>query len=181
MEDLINQGREKVVEASTSIATVKSEPLEDLIAQLWKENPNFDEAQVQTVALSKQASQELEIKRREAMYNDILSKQQLLIRSVQQILMSRRQQFNQLAAQQQQQYSLQRSTLLNQYMSQRNASQMMGYPPHMGMRGFSHGYPQAAPGMQPPPLQRAPPTTMQMKAKTPGPPQLKQGMKNSKN
>uniref|UniRef100_A0A4W3JJD3 DNA helicase n=1 Tax=Callorhinchus milii TaxID=7868 RepID=A0A4W3JJD3_CALMI len=180
LEDLINQGREKVVEASTSIATVRSEPLEDLIAQLWKENPNFNEAQVQAVALSKQASQELEIKRREAMYNDILSKQQLLIRSVQQILMSRRQQFNQLAAQQQQQYSLQRSTLLNQYMSQRNASPMLSYP-HMGMRGFPHGYPQAAAGMQPPPLQRAPPTSMQMKGKSPGPPQLKQGMKNSKN
>ncbi|XP_067853277.1 transcriptional regulator ATRX isoform X2 [Heptranchias perlo] len=176
LEDLINQGREKVVEASTSIAGVRTEALEDLIAQVWKENPNLTEAQVQAVSLSKQASQELEIKRREAMYNDILSKQQLLIRSVQQILMSRRQQqFNQMA-QQQQQYPM--SPLLNQFMSSRNPGPMISYP-HMGLRGLPM-YPQTAPGMRPPPLQRAPPAAMQMKGQSPGPPQLKQGIQNSK-
>ncbi|XP_067903382.1 transcriptional regulator ATRX isoform X2 [Heterodontus francisci] len=174
LEDLINQGREKVVEASTSIAGARAEALEDLIAQVWKENPNLTEEQVQAVSLSKQASQELEIKRREAMYNDILSKQQLLIRAVQQILMSRRQQqFNQMAVQQ---YPM--SPLLNQFMSSRNPGPMMSYP-HMGLRGLPM-YPQTMPGMRPPPLQRAPPAAMQMKGQSPGPPQLKQGIKNSK-
>ncbi|XP_069748920.1 transcriptional regulator ATRX isoform X2 [Narcine bancroftii] len=174
LEDLINQGREKVVEASTSIAGVRAEALEDLIAQVWKENPNLTEEQVQAVSLTKQATQELEIKRREAMYNDILSKQQLLIRTVQQILMSRRQQqFNQMA---QQQYPM--SPLLNQFMTSRNPGSMLSYP-HIGLRGLSM-YPQTAPGILPPPLQRAPPAPMQMKAQSPAPPQLKQGFKNSK-
>uniref|UniRef100_UPI00398F7FDB transcriptional regulator ATRX n=1 Tax=Pristiophorus japonicus TaxID=55135 RepID=UPI00398F7FDB len=174
LEDLINQGREKVVEASTSIAGVRTEALEDLIAQVWKENPNLTEDQVQAVSLSRHASQELEIKRREAMYNDILSKQQLLIRSVQQILMSRRQQqFNQMA---QQQYPM--SPLLNQFMASRNPGPMISYP-HMGLRGLPM-YPQTAPNMRPPPLQRAPPAAMQIKGQSPGPPQLKQGIKNSK-
>ncbi|XP_051876726.1 transcriptional regulator ATRX isoform X2 [Pristis pectinata] len=177
LEDLINQGREKVVEASTSIAGVRAEALEDLIAQVWKENPNLTEEQVQAVSLTKQATQELEIKRREAMYNDILSKQQLLIRSVQQILMSRRQQqMNQMAQQQQQQYPM--SPLLNQFMSSRNPGPILGYP-HLGLRGLSM-YPQTAPGIRPPPLQRAPPAPMQLKGQSPGPPQLKQGIKNSK-
>ncbi|XP_041051360.1 transcriptional regulator ATRX isoform X8 [Carcharodon carcharias] len=176
LEDLINQGREKVVEASTSIAGARTEALEDLIAQVWKENPNLTEEQVQAVSLNKQASQELEIKRREAMYNDILSKQQLLIRSVQQILMSRRQQqFNQMAVQQQQ-YPV--NSLLNQFMPSRNPGPMMTYP-HIGLRGLPM-YPQTAPGMRPPPLQRAPPAPMQMMGQSPGPPQLKQGIKNSK-
>ncbi|XP_038630402.1 transcriptional regulator ATRX isoform X1 [Scyliorhinus canicula] len=176
LEDLINQGREKVVEASTSIAGVRTEALEDLIAQVWKENPNLTEEQVQAVSLSKQAGQDLELKRREAMYNDILSKQQLLIRSVQQILMSRRQQqFNQMAAQQQQ-YPM--NPLLNQFMASRNPGPMLTYP-HLGLRGLPM-YPQTPPGMRPPPLQRAPPAPMQMKGQSPGPPQLKQGIKNSK-
>ncbi|XP_078068033.1 transcriptional regulator ATRX isoform X2 [Mustelus asterias] len=176
LEDLINQGREKVVEASTSIAGARTEALEDLIAQVWKENPNLSEEQVQAVSLSKQASQELEIKRREAMYNDILSKQQLLIRSVQQILMSRRQQqFNQMAAQQQQ---FPMNPILNQFMSSRNPSPLMTYP-HLGLRGLPM-FSQTPPGMRPPPLQRAPPAPMQMKGQSPGPPQLKQGIKNSK-
>ncbi|XP_043560921.1 transcriptional regulator ATRX isoform X1 [Chiloscyllium plagiosum] len=175
LEDLINQGREKVVEASTSIAGVRAEALEDLIAQVWKENPNLTEEQVQAVSLTKQASQELEIKRREAMYNDVLSKQQMLIRSVQQILMSRRQQqFTQMTAQQQ----FPMNPLLNQFMTSRNPSSMMTYP-HIGLRGLPM-YPQTPPGMRPPPLQRAPPAAMQMKGQSPGPPQLKQGIKNSK-
>ncbi|XP_032886020.1 transcriptional regulator ATRX isoform X3 [Amblyraja radiata] len=176
LEDLINQGREKVVEASTSIAGVRAEALEDLIAQVWKENPSLTEDQVQAVSLTKQVTQELEIKRREAMYNDILSKQQLLIRSVQQILMSRRQhQINQMA--QQQPYPM--SPLLNQFMAARNAGPMLSYP-HIDLRGLPM-YSQTASGMRPPPLQRAPPIPMQMKGQSPGPPQLKQGVQNSKN
>ncbi|XP_078268254.1 transcriptional regulator ATRX-like isoform X2 [Rhinoraja longicauda] len=175
LEDLINQGREKVVEASTSIAGVRAEALEDLIAQVWKENPSLTEDQVQAVSLTKQVTQELEIKRREAMYNDILSKQQLLIRSVQQILMSRRQQqINQMA--QHQQYPM--SPLLNQFMAARNSGPLLSYP-HIDLRGLPM-YSQTASGMRPPPLQRAPPVPMQMKGQSPGPPQLKQGVQNSK-
>lgn len=44
----------------------------------WKENMNLSEAQVQALALSRQASQELDVKRREAIYNDVLTKQQMV-------------------------------------------------------------------------------------------------------
>lgn len=44
----------------------------------WKENPSLSESQVQSLALSRQSSQELEIKRREAIYNDVLAKQQMV-------------------------------------------------------------------------------------------------------
>ncbi|MBN3271609.1 ATRX regulator, partial [Polyodon spathula] len=76
LEDLINQGREKVVEASAQITSVTREPLEDIIGNVWKENPNLNEAQVQSMALGRQASVELELKRREAVYRDVLTKQQ---------------------------------------------------------------------------------------------------------
>lgn len=36
------------------------------------------ESQAQSLALSRQSSQELEIKRREAVYNDVLAKQQMV-------------------------------------------------------------------------------------------------------
>lgn len=39
---------------------------------------NLSEAQVQALALSRQASQELDVKRREAIYNDVLTKQQMV-------------------------------------------------------------------------------------------------------
>ncbi|XP_024430766.2 transcriptional regulator ATRX isoform X3 [Desmodus rotundus] len=163
LEDLINQGREKVVEATNSVAAVRIQPLEDIISAVWKENMNLSEAQVQALALSRQASQELDVKRREAIYNDVLTKQQMLISCVQRILMNRRlqQQYNQ---QQQQQMTYQQATL---------GHLMMPKPPNLimnpsnyqqiDMRGM---YQSVAGGMQPPPLQRAPPP---MRSKNPGP------------
>lgn len=44
----------------------------------WKDNVTLTESQVQALALSRQASQELDVKRREAMYNDVLTKQQMV-------------------------------------------------------------------------------------------------------
>lgn len=167
LEDLINQGREKVVEATNSMAAVRIQPLEDIISAVWKENMNLSEAQVQALALSRQASQELDVKRREAIYNDVLTKQQMLISCVQRILMNRRlqQQYNQ---QQQQQMTYQQATL---------GHLMMPKPPNLimnpsnyqqiDMRGM---YQSMAGGMQPPPLQRAPPP---MRSKNPGPSQGK--------
>ncbi|XP_036126877.1 transcriptional regulator ATRX isoform X2 [Molossus molossus] len=167
LEDLINQGREKVVEATNSVAAVRIQPLEDIISAVWKENMNLSETQVQALALSRQASQELDVKRREAIYNDVLTKQQMLISCVQRILMNRRlqQQYNQ---QQQQQMTYQQATL---------GHLMMPKPPNLimnpsnyqqiDMRGM---YQSVAGGMQPPPLQRAPPP---MRSKNPGPSQGK--------
>ncbi|XP_072285341.1 transcriptional regulator ATRX-like isoform X2 [Pyxicephalus adspersus] len=119
LEDLINQGREKVVEATNSIASARIQPLEDIIATVWKDNPTFTELQAQSLALSRQSSQELEIKRREAVYNDVLSKQQMLISCVQRILMGRRlqQQYNQ---QQQQQIAMQQQAALNCLIMQKS-------------------------------------------------------------
>ncbi|XP_006873799.1 PREDICTED: transcriptional regulator ATRX isoform X2 [Chrysochloris asiatica] len=167
LEDLINQGREKVVEATNSVTAVRIQPLEDIISAVWKENMNLSETQVQALALSRQASQELDVKRREAIYNDVLTKQQMLISCVQRILMNRRlqQQYNQ---QQQQQMTYQQATL---------GHLMMPKPPNLimnpsnyqqiDMRGM---YQSVAGGMQPPPLQRAPPP---MRSKNPGPSQGK--------
>ncbi|XP_028627288.1 transcriptional regulator ATRX [Grammomys surdaster] len=163
LEDLINQGREKVVEATNSVTAVRIQPLEDIISTVWKENMNLSEAQVQALALSRQASQELDVKRREAIYNDVLTKQQMLISCVQRILMNRRLQ-QQYSQQQQQQLTYQQATL---------SHLMMPKPPNLimtpsnyqqiDMRGM---YQSVAGGMQPPPLQRAPPP---MRSKNPGP------------
>ncbi|XP_055674362.1 transcriptional regulator ATRX isoform X2 [Falco peregrinus] len=167
LEDLINQGREKVVEATNSVNAARIQPLEDIISTIWKENATLTESQVQALALSRQASQELDVKRREAIYNDVLTKQQMLISCVQRILMNRRlqQQYNQ---QQQQQMSYQQAAM---------SHLMMPKPPNLimnpsnyqqvDMRGM---YQSVSGGMQPPPLQRAPPP---MRGKSPGPSQGK--------
>uniref|UniRef100_A0A8B9G6X3 Transcriptional regulator ATRX n=1 Tax=Amazona collaria TaxID=241587 RepID=A0A8B9G6X3_9PSIT len=167
LEDLINQGREKVVEATNSVTAARIQPLEDIISTIWKENVTLTESQVQALALSRQASQELDVKRREAIYNDVLTKQQMLISCVQRILMNRRlqQQYNQ---QQQQQMSYQQAAM---------SHLMMPKPPNLimnpsnyqqiDMRGM---YQSVTGGMQPPPLQRAPPP---MRGKNPGPSQGK--------
>ncbi|XP_074864170.1 transcriptional regulator ATRX isoform X2 [Carettochelys insculpta] len=163
LEDLINQGREKVVEATNNVTAVRIQPIEDIISSIWKENLTLTETEVQALALSRQASQELDVKRREAIYNDVLTKQQMLISCVQRILMNRRlqQQYNQ---QQQQQMSYQQAAM---------SHLMMPKPPNLimnpsnyqqiDMRGM---YQAVSSGMQPPPLQRAPPP---MRGKNPGP------------
>uniref|UniRef100_A0A672KZ48 DNA helicase n=1 Tax=Sinocyclocheilus grahami TaxID=75366 RepID=A0A672KZ48_SINGR len=75
-KDLIYQGRQKVMEAANALKSVPREPMEDIIAQVWKENPSLPEAQVQSMALGRQAGYELEIKHREDVYRDVLGKQQ---------------------------------------------------------------------------------------------------------
>lgn len=164
LEDLINQGREKVLEATNSVTSVRIQPLEDIISSIWKENMTLSEAQVQALALSRQANQEVDVKRREAIYNDVLTKQQMLISCVQRILMNRRLQ---------QQYSQHQMT----YQQATLSHLMMPKPPNLimnpsnyqqiDMRGM---YQSVAGGMQPPPLQRAPPP---MRSKNPGPSQGK--------
>uniref|UniRef100_A0A8B9CM62 Transcriptional regulator ATRX n=1 Tax=Anser brachyrhynchus TaxID=132585 RepID=A0A8B9CM62_9AVES len=167
LEDLINQGREKVVEATNNVTAARIQPLEDIISTIWKENVTLTESQVQALALSRQASQELDVKRREAIYNDVLTKQQMLIGCVQRILMNRRLQ-HQYNQQQQQQMSYQQAAM---------SHLMMPKPPNLimnpsnyqqiDMRGI---YQSVSGGMQPPPLQRAPPP---MRGKNPGPSQGK--------
>lgn len=152
LEDLINQGREKVVEATNSIASARIQPLDDIIAAVWKENPSLSESQVQSLALSRQSSQELEIKRREAIYNDVLAKQQMLISCVQRILMGRRlqQQYNQ--QQQQQQLAFQQHAAMNRLMMQKPPNILVNPSayPQIDLRGMYQA------GMQNHPMQRAP-------------------------
>uniref|UniRef100_A0A671WV30 DNA helicase n=1 Tax=Sparus aurata TaxID=8175 RepID=A0A671WV30_SPAAU len=76
LEDLVNQGRQKVIEATNALKTLSRETLEDIIARVWKENPSLTESQVQSMALGRQASVELEFKRREVVYRDVLTRQQ---------------------------------------------------------------------------------------------------------
>ncbi|XP_067404354.1 transcriptional regulator ATRX isoform X2 [Emydura macquarii macquarii] len=167
LEDLINQGREKVVEATNSVTSVRIQPLEDIISAIWKENQTLTETQVQALALSRQASQELDVKRREAIYSDVLAKQQMLISCVQRILMNRRlqQQYNQ---QQQQQMSYQQAAMSHLMMPKPpNLTMNPSNYQQIDMRGMYQG---VSGGMQPPPLQRAPPP---MRGKNPGPSQGK--------
>lgn len=53
-----------------------SELADCYLSPQWKENPALTESQVQAVALGRQASVELELKRREAIYRDVLTRQQ---------------------------------------------------------------------------------------------------------
>uniref|UniRef100_A0A671SVI5 DNA helicase n=1 Tax=Sinocyclocheilus anshuiensis TaxID=1608454 RepID=A0A671SVI5_9TELE len=68
-----------------------------LIVTCWKENPSLPEAQVQSMALGRQAGYELEIKHREAIYRDVLGKQQTLMMYVQKVIANRKVQEQQLA------------------------------------------------------------------------------------
>ncbi|PIO15579.1 hypothetical protein AB205_0046980, partial [Aquarana catesbeiana] len=165
-QDLINQGREKVVEATNSIASARIQPLEDIIAGVRKENPTLTESQAQSLALSRQSSQELEIKRREAVYNDVLAKQQMLISCVQRILMGRRlqQQYNQ---QQQQQIALQQQAALSRLIMQKSSNLILNPANYqqIDMQGLYQN-------LQGHHLQRAP---APIRAKSPG---SSQGKKN---
>ncbi|KAL6117786.1 atrx [Pungitius sinensis] len=123
LEDLINQGRQKVIEATTSLKTLARESLEDTIARLWKENPALTESQVQSMALGHQASVELEIKRREAVYRDVLTRQQTLMMYVQKLITNRKVQEQQLAMANQANY-LNQLAMQNGMMGSGGISQM---------------------------------------------------------
>ncbi|KAM9309579.1 transcriptional regulator ATRX isoform 2-T2 [Pholidichthys leucotaenia] len=97
LEDLINQGRQKVIEATNSLKTVPRESLEDAISRVWSENPGLTEGEVQAIALGQQASMELEVKRREAIYREVLTRQQALMMFVQKVINNRKVQEQQMA------------------------------------------------------------------------------------
>ncbi|KAM6923727.1 transcriptional regulator ATRX [Xenentodon cancila] len=97
LEILINQGRQKVIEATNSLKTFTVESLEDTIANVWKENPSLTESQVQSLALGRQANLEMELKRREVIYRDVLTRQQTLMMFVQKLITNRKVQEQQLA------------------------------------------------------------------------------------
>uniref|UniRef100_H3CU71 DNA helicase n=1 Tax=Tetraodon nigroviridis TaxID=99883 RepID=H3CU71_TETNG len=97
LESLINQGRQKVIEATNSLKSLPRESLEDVIAKVWKENPSLTESQVQSIALGRQATVEMEIKRRENVYRDVLSRQQGLMMVVQKLINNRKVQEQQMA------------------------------------------------------------------------------------
>lgn len=162
LEDLINQGREKVVEATNNITSVRMQPLDDIISVLRKDNPNMTDAEIRNLAINRQTNLEIEIQRREQVYNDVLSKQQMLISCVQRILMSRRLQHQ--YTQQQQQMAFQQAAL-SRYMGPKPPTMMMNPSSfqQIDMRGM---YQQGM--MQPPTLQRAPNS---MRSKNPGPSQ----------
>ncbi|XP_071773053.1 transcriptional regulator ATRX isoform X1 [Centroberyx gerrardi] len=141
LEDLINQGRQKVIEATNALKTLPRESLEDIIARVWKENPNLTENQVQSMALGRQASVELELKRREAVYRDVLNKQQTLMMYVQKVITNRKVREQQLAMANQATYlnqlALQNGMLGASGLSQMELlglyQQLHGMSPHQAM------------------------------------------------
>uniref|UniRef100_A0A7N6BU51 DNA helicase n=1 Tax=Anabas testudineus TaxID=64144 RepID=A0A7N6BU51_ANATE len=141
LEDLINQGRQKVIEATNALKTLTREPLEDTISRIWKENPALTESQVQSMALGRQASVELEIKRREAIYREVLTNQQTLMMFVQKLITNRKMQEQQLAMANQASYlnqlALQNGMLGASGLSQMDLlglyQQLHGLGPHQSM------------------------------------------------
>ncbi|CAL8263387.1 unnamed protein product [Lota lota] len=142
LEDLINQGRQKVMEATNSLKTLQRDSLEDIIARVWQENPALTENQVQSMALGQQTSVEMELKRREAVYRDVLSKQQTLMMYVQKVITNRKMREQQMAMANQATYLNQLAQLQNGMMGNSGLSQMdllglyqqlHGMPPHQAM------------------------------------------------
>uniref|UniRef100_I3KN61 DNA helicase n=1 Tax=Oreochromis niloticus TaxID=8128 RepID=I3KN61_ORENI len=123
LEELINQGRQKVIEATNALKSLSRESLEDIISRVWKENPALTENQVQAVALGRQATVELELKRREAIYRDVLNRQQSLMMYVQKLITNRKVQEQQLAMANQASY-LNQLALQNGMMGAGGLSQM---------------------------------------------------------
>ncbi|KAM8848753.1 transcriptional regulator ATRX isoform 1-T2 [Synchiropus picturatus] len=97
LEELINQGRQKVIEATNALKALPRESLEDIVGRLWKDNPSLLESQVQSMALGRLTSVEMEIKRREAIYRDVVNRQQTLMMYVQKLINNRKVQEQQLA------------------------------------------------------------------------------------
>uniref|UniRef100_A0A3B5L6E0 DNA helicase n=1 Tax=Xiphophorus couchianus TaxID=32473 RepID=A0A3B5L6E0_9TELE len=97
LEDLINQGRQKVIEATNALKALARESMEDVIARIWKDNPTLTESQVQALTLRHQATVEMELKRREGIYREVLNRQQTLMVYVQKLITNRKVQEQQLA------------------------------------------------------------------------------------
>ncbi|KAF7668687.1 hypothetical protein LDENG_00294610 [Lucifuga dentata] len=142
LEELINQGRQKVLEASNALKSLPRESTEDSIARLWTENPALTENQVQAMALGRQANVEMELKRREAIYRDVLTKQQTLMMYVQKLITNRKVQEQQLAVANQANYLNQLALHSNGMIGGSGLSQMdllgvyqqlHGLSPHQAM------------------------------------------------
>ncbi|XP_077387907.1 transcriptional regulator ATRX [Festucalex cinctus] len=97
LEELINQGRMKVIEATNALKNLQRDSLEDTIGRIWQENPSLSETQVQSLAMSHMATIEMEAKRREAIYRETLTMQQSLMMYVQKVVNNRKVQEQQLA------------------------------------------------------------------------------------
>ncbi|XP_019725253.1 transcriptional regulator ATRX isoform X5 [Hippocampus comes] len=97
LEELINQGRLKVIEATNALKNFQRESLEDAIGRIWEENPTLTENQVQALAMGRMATLEIEAKRREAVYRETLTMQQSLMMYVQKVVNNRKVQEQQLA------------------------------------------------------------------------------------
>uniref|UniRef100_A0A3P8XFY5 DNA helicase n=1 Tax=Esox lucius TaxID=8010 RepID=A0A3P8XFY5_ESOLU len=145
--ELINQGRQKVMEATNALKFLPRESLEDTIGRLWKENPALSEAQVQSMALGRQASVELELKRREAVYRDVLNKQQTLMMYVQKVIANRKVREQQIAMANQAQLMSQMNGMLGAGgLSQmellglyQQLGALQGLPSHPSMGGKNPG------------------------------------------
>uniref|UniRef100_A0A667Y3N0 DNA helicase n=1 Tax=Myripristis murdjan TaxID=586833 RepID=A0A667Y3N0_9TELE len=137
VQDLINQGRQKVMEATNALKTLPRESLEDIIARVVKLSENH----VQSIALGRQASVEMELKHREAVYRDVLSKQQTLMMYVQKVITNRKVREQQLAIANQASYlnqlALQNGMLGASGLSQMDLlglyQQLHGMAPHQAM------------------------------------------------
>ncbi|CAJ1058042.1 transcriptional regulator ATRX isoform X1 [Xyrichtys novacula] len=123
LEDLINQGRQKVIQATNALKSLGRETMEDTIAIVWKENPALTETQVQSMALGRQATIERELKRREAVYRDVLNRQQTMMMYVQKLITNRKVQEQQLAMANQANY-LNQLALQNGMMGASGLNQM---------------------------------------------------------
>eukprot|EP00063_Salmo_salar_P079125 XP_014053960.1 PREDICTED: transcriptional regulator ATRX-like [Salmo salar] len=147
LEELINQGRQKVMEATNALKFLPRESLEDTIGRVWKENPALTEAQVQAMALGRQASVEMELKRREAAYRDVLNKQQTLMMYVQKVITNRKVREQQMAMANQAQLMSQMNGMLGAGgMSQmellglyQQLGALQGHPTHPSMGGKNPG------------------------------------------
>lgn len=137
LEELVNQGRQKVIEATNMLKLMPRESMEDIISRVWQENPSLTEDQVQSMALGRQASVELEVKRREALYRDVLGKQQTLTMYVQKVITNRKVREQQLAMANQANY-LNQLALQNGMLGASGLSQM----DLLGLYQQLHGMPQ---------------------------------------
>uniref|UniRef100_A0A8K9X9Z1 DNA helicase n=1 Tax=Oncorhynchus mykiss TaxID=8022 RepID=A0A8K9X9Z1_ONCMY len=147
LEELINQGRQKVMEATNALKFLPRESLEDTIGRVWKENPALTESQVQAMALGRQASVEMELKHREAVYRDVLNKQQTLMMYVQKVITNRKVREQQIAMANQAQLMSQMNGMLGAGgMSQmellglyQQLGALQGHPTHPSMGGKNPG------------------------------------------
>uniref|UniRef100_A0A674DW65 DNA helicase n=1 Tax=Salmo trutta TaxID=8032 RepID=A0A674DW65_SALTR len=140
-------GRQKVMEATNALKFLPRESLEDTIGRVWKENPALTESQVQAMALGRQASVEMELKHREAVYRDVLNKQQTLMMYVQKVITNRKVREQQIAMANQAQLMSQMNGMLGAGgMSQmellglyQQLGALQGHPTHPSMGGKNPG------------------------------------------